>query len=92
MINPQNKDEECFKWAVIGPLHHQEIKHNLERISLLRSYEKQCNRKGFEFPVLIKKIDKFQKKNPGIAVNVFFSNNEKSGQNVTLSAKSRFTY
>ena len=28
VINPQNKDEECFKWAVIAALHHEEIKHN----------------------------------------------------------------
>ena len=25
VINPQNKDEECFKWAVIAALHHEEI-------------------------------------------------------------------
>ena len=29
----------CFKWAVIAALHHEEIKHNPERIGLLRSYE-----------------------------------------------------
>ena len=62
MINPQNKDEECFKWAVIEALHHEDIKHHPERISLLRSYEKQNKWKGLEFPVLIKKIDKFEKK------------------------------
>ena len=26
VINSQNKDEECFKWAVIAALHHEEIK------------------------------------------------------------------
>ena len=74
MINPQNKDEECFKWAVIEALHHEEIKHHPERISLLRPYENQYNWKGLEFPVSIKKIDKFEKNNPGIAVTVLFSN------------------
>ena len=78
VINPQNKDEECFKWAVIGTLHHEEIKHNPETISLLRYYEKQYNWKRLEFPVLIKKIDKLERKNPGITVNVLFSNNKKS--------------
>ena len=34
VINPQNKDEECFKWAVIEALHHKEIKNHPERISL----------------------------------------------------------
>ena len=26
VINPRNKEEECFKWAVIVALHHEEIK------------------------------------------------------------------
>ena len=25
VINLQNKDEECFKWAVIEALHHEEL-------------------------------------------------------------------
>ena len=77
MINPRNKDKGCFKWAVIGTLHHEDFKHHPERISLLRSYEKQYNWKGLKFPVSIKKIDKFEKNNPGITVNVLFSNNKK---------------
>ena len=72
MINPQNKDEVCFKWAVIAALHHKEIKKDHQRIS--RPYENQHNWKGLEFPVSIKKIDKFEKNNPSIAVNVLFSN------------------
>ena len=80
VINPQNKDEECFKWAVIGALHHEDIKHNPERISLLRPYENQYNWKGLEFPVSIKKIDKFEKNNRGIAVNLLFS--KKKSQNI----------
>ena len=76
MINPQNKDEECFKWAVIGAFHHEDIKHHPDRISLLRSYEKHYNWKGLNFPVSIKKNDKFEKNNPGISVNVLFSNEQ----------------
>ena len=47
---------------------------------MLRPYENQYNWKGLEFPVSIKKIDKFEKNNPGIAVNVLFSN-KKSPKN-----------
>ena len=86
VINLQNKDEECFKWAVIEALHHEEIKHHPERISLLRPYENQYNWKGLEFPVSIKKIDKFEKNNPGIAVNVLFSN--KKNQNIYTARRS----
>ena len=80
VINPKKKDEECFKWAVIGALHHEEIKKDHQRISRPRPYEKQYNWKGLEFPVSIKKIDKFEKNNPGIAVNVLFS--KKKSQNI----------
>ena len=80
VINPKNKDEECFKWAVIEALHHEEIKHNPKRISLMRPHENQYNWKGLEFPVSIKKIDKFEKNNRGIAVNLLFS--KKKSQNI----------
>ena len=77
MIDLQNKDEECFKWVVNEALHHEETEHHPERISLLRPYENQYNWEGLEFLLSIKKIDRFQKNNPGIVVNVLF-NNKKS--------------
>ena len=86
VINPQNKDEECFKWAVIEALHYKEIKHHPERISLLIPYENQYNWEGLQFPVSIKKIDKFEKKNPGIAVNALFS--IKKNQNIYTARRS----
>ena len=39
VINPQNKDEGFFKWAVIAAIHHKDIKDHPERISLLTPYE-----------------------------------------------------
>ena len=83
-MNPQNKDEECFKWAAVVALHHKEIRHHPQRISLLKPYENQHNWKGLKFPVSIKKNDKFEKNNPGIAVD--------AGQNVKFSVKGRLTY
>ena len=67
VINPQNKDEGCFKWAITAALRHEEIKKDHQGISRLRLYENQYNWEGLEFPVSIKKIDKFEKNNPGIA-------------------------
>ena len=72
VINPQNTDEECFKWAVIASLHHQDIGKNPDRISLFRRYEDQYNWQGLKFPVAINKIDKFEKNNEDIAVNVLY--------------------
>ena len=80
VINPQNKDEEYFKWATIVALHHEDTKNNPERISLLRPYENQHIWKGLDFPVSIKKIDSFEKNNRGIAVNVLFR--KKKSQNI----------
>ena len=86
VINPQNQDEECFKWAAIEALHHKKIKHHPDGISLLRPYENQYNWKELEFPVSIKKIDKFEKNNPDIAVNVLFSS--KKNQNIYTARRS----
>ena len=86
VINPQNKDEECFKWTVIAALHHEEIKKDHQRISRLRTYKKQYSWKGLEFPVSSKKIDNSEKNNLGIAVNVLFSNNK--SQNIYTTRRS----
>ena len=38
-INPKNTiDEECFKYAIIAALHHQEIGRNQQRISTLKPF------------------------------------------------------
>jgi len=77
VINQQNTDEECFKWAVIAALHHEEIKKDPQRITKLRSFAELYNWEGLEFPMAIEKIGKFEKNNSGIAVNVLFeSRNE----------------
>jgi len=73
VINPQNKDEECFKWAVIAALHHEEINNNPERITKLKPFAERYNWGGLEFPVALNKIGKFEKNNPEIAVNVLFA-------------------
>ena len=72
VINPQNTDEECFKWAVITSLHHEEIDSHPERITKLQRYEDQYNWQGLEFPVAINKIDRFEKNKEDIAVNVLY--------------------
>ena len=41
VISPNNNNEQCFKWAVIAALHHEDLKHYLKKISLLQYYEDQ---------------------------------------------------
>ena len=38
VINRKNKDEECFKWAVIAALHHEEIERDPQRITKLKPF------------------------------------------------------
>ena len=76
VLNLKSNDEQCFKWAVIVALHHKEIAKDPQRISKLQHYEDQYNWNKLEFPLAIQKIAKFEKNNPGTAVNVLFKNKE----------------
>ena len=69
IINPQNDDEECFKWAVITALEWTNIKCHPERMSNLRKFADNYYWSGLEFPVSIKDIREF-KINNNISVNV----------------------
>ena len=66
IINPQNDDEECFKWSVIAA---SEIGKNPQRVSNLRKFENNYDWSGLKFPVSIKDIGVFKVKN-GVLVNV----------------------
>ena len=39
IINPLNKDQECFKWAVIVASRWEDIDRNPQRISKLKKFE-----------------------------------------------------
>ena len=81
VINPQNQNnEECFKWAVIAALHHEKIDFHPERISKLKPYSDLYNWKGLKFPVTVNQIEKFEKNNLDIAVNVLYLHSLKEGK------------
>ena len=69
IINPQNNDEECFKWAVIMALEFLNIKSHHERMSNLTKFSNNYDWSGLEFPVSIKDIGVFETIN-NISVNV----------------------
>ena len=90
IINPQNDDEECFKWAVITAL---EIGKDPQRVSNLRKFENNYDWSGLEFPVTINKIEVFKKKNDvsitvlalkGSEVYVVRKSERKASKNVEL--------
>ena len=69
VINPQNEDSECFKWAITASLHNLEIKLHPNKISNLKKFEANYNWSDLSFPTSLKEIRKFEFRN-GILVNV----------------------
>ena len=69
VINPQNGDEECFKWEIISADKWMDIDSHPERVSNLREFADSYNWSGLAFPVSIKQIGKFEAKN-NISINV----------------------
>jgi len=68
-INPQNNDEECFKWAILA-------KH-VTRTTVCRigenykQHENKYNFDGISFPTPLSDIPKFEKNNVNVSVNVY---------------------
>ena len=69
MINPQNRDEECFKWVIIAADKWMDIDSYPERVSNVREFADNYDWSGLELPVSLKQIGKFEAKND-ISVNV----------------------
>ena len=76
VINMKNDDEQCFKWCVTRALNP--VDKNAERITKLLREESNSLRWGdMKFPVGLREIDKFERLNPGIAINVFGNEEDK---------------
>ena len=69
VINPQNDDSECFKRAIIAADRWTDIGSYPERISNPRKFVNNYDWSGLEFPVSLKKIEKFEINN-NTSVNV----------------------
>ena len=69
IINPLNKDQECFKWAVIAALRWEDIGSHPERISNLARFKADFDWYGIGFLVSVKDITKFEFRNQ-ISINL----------------------
>ena len=70
IINLNNKDDECFKWAITRALNP--VENCPERIDKeLRETSKTLNLKGLKFQVNLRDINQFEKHHSSISVNVF---------------------
>ena len=71
IINVPNKDNRSFEYAIFSALHHNEIKDSPERSSKYKANLGKLDFTGIEFPVSLNGIDKFEKQNPRISINVY---------------------
>ena len=70
IINMQNEDNKCFTWSVLRALNPRE--EHAERIDKdLNKKEDSLNMTGIVYPVQLNAIDKFERQNPTISINVF---------------------
>ena len=91
LINLKNDDQQCFKWAVTRAINP--VEKNAERIDKkLRAKADTLNWNGITFSTPLSEIDKFERNNPTISVNVAGfaekgSCRDAKYENTSLSAK-----
>ena len=70
IINMKNEDNKCFTWSVLRALNPRE--RDNERIDKgLKKKEDSLNMTGIAYPVQLNALDKFERQNPTISINVF---------------------
>lgn len=76
IVNIRNSDEQCFKWAILSALHHDEVHaENRNKVTDVASYRRwadELNFNNIEFPMRLNKIEQFMEQNEGIAINVYY--------------------
>ena len=70
-INPQNKDNECFKYTITVALNHERIKKDPQRISKIKPFIDQYKWKMIEFPSHPEDWKKFEQ-NKMIPLNISY--------------------
>ena len=68
IINIKNNDERCFLYSVIAGLYPP--KFNPSRVNYYKTQEYKFNLKDIQFPVSEKIIDKFEKNNQHLKINI----------------------
>lgn len=75
LVNVRNEEDHmCFMWAILSALHP--AAKNQNRLTHYLKYRNELNFNGIEFPVRLNDIDKFERLNSSISVNVYFYNEE----------------
>lgn len=77
VINVKNpNDNKCFLWSVLAYLYNQPGRNY--QLSWYKKYEKTLNMDNINYPVKLKDIDKFERQNVNLSVNVITFEEENS--------------
>ena len=76
-INPINKKDKCFQYAVTVALNHEEIKKDLQRVTKIKPFINKFNWEGTNFTSEKDYWKKFEKNNVTIALNVSYAKKRK---------------
>ena len=87
-INPKNKDNKCFQYAITAALNHQKIENHPERISNIKPFIDQYNWKDIDFLAGIKDWKKFKQNNKTIALNILYV--PPNTKTINLAYKSKY--
>lgn len=72
VIYVQNQDQECFHWAILSALHHEDVDKNCtKRVGQYKHLGNELKLDDIDFPVSINAIDKFERRNADLNINVF---------------------
>ena len=71
-INPKNKDNECFKYAIRIALNHKKIGKDRQTIPKIKPFINKYNWKDIELPSHLKDRKKLKNNNNTIALNILF--------------------
>ena len=69
-INPKNIKDKCFQYAITLALNHKETRRDSQRISKIKPFINNYNRKDINFPAGIDDSKKFERNNNDIALNI----------------------
>ena len=70
-INIKNDDEKCFLWSILAALHPVPHGNHPTRVSKYIPFENEIDMTGISYPVAIKDIDKVEKQNNAVSINIF---------------------
>ncbi|XP_022172829.1 uncharacterized protein LOC111035494 [Myzus persicae] len=85
IINPQNSDQQCFKWAILA--RHVSGNAKNQVAENYTSLEDKYNFSDITFPTPVREIKTFEKNNPKISVNVYGLKKEKNKKHIVYAIK-----